>query len=483
MLRRVVACLAVIAMTLSLTVNAMEPYNNYTYDSDENLWLEPQAYYADHIILGSELGIGDFEKPSDVFVAEDGRIYIADTGNNRIVILKSDGTPDREIKSFQNNGKQDSLLSPQGIFVTEDNTLYIADTENKRIVILGADGNLLREITEPNFNVDQSFSYAPYRISVDNAGRMFIVSKNINYGMIELDKNGEFSSFYGAIKVSSSLVDALWRKIATQKQKEKMIQNVPTEYSSNAIDKDGFIYGTISTQDAEHFIRKLNSLGIDVLRRMGAVAADGDVGSLDEKGNVIRSSLADICVMDNGVYSVLDSKRGRVFTYNNDGSLMYVFGALGTQKGCFVRPTALDVTKDHTYLVLDSGSNKIVCFKPTEYAEKINTAVELQFLRDYSEAEKVWMDMLKYSSKSEMAYSEIGKAYYRQGSYQKAMEYFEMANDRDQYSKAYKEYRRQIMNDSFGAVMTGLSIIVLVLLVLMFIRRRRKRNRASKRFD
>ena len=109
MLRRVVACLAVIAMTLSLTVNAMEPYNNYTYDSDENLWLEPQAYYADHIILGSELGIGDFEKPSDVFVAEDGRIYIADTGNNRIVILKSDGTPDREIKSFQNNGKQDSL--------------------------------------------------------------------------------------------------------------------------------------------------------------------------------------------------------------------------------------------------------------------------------------------------------------------------------------------------------------------------------------
>lgn len=374
-------------------------------------------------------------------------------------------------------------MSPQGIFVTEDNTLYIADTENKRIVILGADGNLLREITEPDFNVDQSFSYAPYRISVDNAGRMFIVSKNINYGMIELDKNGEFSSFYGAIKVSSSLVDALWRKIATQKQKEKMIQNVPTEYSSNAIDKDGFIYGTISTQDAEHFIRKLNSLGIDVLRRMGAVAADGDVGSLDEKGNVIRSSLADICVMDNGVYSVLDSKRGRVFTYNNDGSLMYVFGALGTQKGCFVRPTALDVTKDHTYLVLDSGSNKIVCFKPTEYAEKINTAVELQFLRDYSEAEKVWMDMLKYSSKSEMAYSEIGKAYYRQGSYQKAMEYFEMANDRDQYSKAYKEYRRQIMNDSFGAVMTGLSIIVLVLLVLMFIRRRRKRNRASKRFD
>lgn len=342
---------------------------------------------------------------------------------------------------------------------------------------------MLREITEPDFNVDQSFSYAPYRISVDNAGRMFIVSKNINYGMIELDKNGEFSSFYGAIKVSSSLVDALWRKIATQKQKEKMIQNVPTEYSSNAIDKDGFIYGTISTQDAEHFIRKLNSLGIDVLRRMGAVAADGDVGSLDEKGNVIRSSLADICVMDNGVYSVLDSKRGRVFTYNNDGSLMYVFGALGTQKGCFVRPTALDVTKDHTYLVLDSGSNKIVCFKPTEYAEKINTAVELQFLRDYSEAEKVWMDMLKYSSKSEMAYSEIGKAYYRQGSYQKAMEYFEMANDRDQYSKAYKEYRRQIMNDSFGAVMTGLSIIVLVLLVLMFIRRRRKRNRASKRFD
>lgn len=479
MLKRVAACLMAITLTLSLTANAMEPYSNYTYDSNEKLWLEPQAYYADHVILGSALGIGDFKEPSDVFVAGDGRIYIADSGNNRIVVLKSDGTADIEIKSFRNNGKQDTFSSPQGIFVTENNTLYIADTENKRIVVLDADGKLLREIAEPVFNVDQKFAYAPYRIAVDNAGRMFIVSKNVNYGMIELDKEGNFSSFYGAIKVSSSLVDALWRRIATQKQKEKMVQNVPTEYSSNAIDAEGFIYGTISTQDAEHFVRRLNSLGIDVLRRMGSVDPDGDVSGRDKDGNEVRSVLTDICVMNNGVYSVLDSKRGRIFTYNHDGSLMYVFGALGTQKGCFVRPTALDVTKDHTYLVVDSGSNKIVCFRPTEYAAKINSAVELQYLRDYSGAEKVWMDMLKYSAKSEMAYNEIGKAYYREGSYKKAMEYFEMANNRDQYSKAYKEYRRQIMNDSFGIVMTVISVLVLALLVLTVVMKRRKKKQSA----
>ena len=54
-------------------------------------------------------------------------------------------------------------------------------------------------------------------------------------GMVELDKDGNFSSFYGAIQVTSSLSDLFWRRIATKAQREKMLQNVPTEYSLSLI--------------------------------------------------------------------------------------------------------------------------------------------------------------------------------------------------------------------------------------------------------
>ena len=344
------------------------------------------------------------------------------------------------------------------------------------LVVLEADGRLWKIMGEPDFQLDESFIYAPVRVAVDGAGRVFVVSKNVNYGMVELDKDGNFRSFYGAIQVTSSLSDLLWRRIATKAQREKMLQNVPTEYSSNAVDGDGFIYGTISTQSADQFIKKMNPMGSDVLRRMGSVDPNGDIELPDADEKPVRSVLTDICVGRGGVYSVLDTRQGRVFTYDNDGNLLYVFGALGNRNGCFVQPSVVDVLPDGTFLVADSGLNQILRFYPTEYAQKINAAVGYQYNRDYASAEASWMEVLKYTAKSELAFNEIGKAYYRQEAYTAAMKYFKLSGDRTQYSKAYKEYRRQVLNDSFSTVMTCLSVLAAGIVVLVCVRRRKGRK-------
>ena len=64
--------------------------------------------------------------------------------------------------------------------------------------------------------------------------------------------------------------------------------------------------------------------------------------------------LVDITVHEYGVYSVLDSNRGRVFSYDSNGNLLYVFGYRGTDYGQVMQAVALD-TLDDTMLILMRG--------------------------------------------------------------------------------------------------------------------------------
>ena len=45
-----------LTLLFSLSAAALEPYRNYTYDSEENAWVEPQAYYAADILRECQAG-------------------------------------------------------------------------------------------------------------------------------------------------------------------------------------------------------------------------------------------------------------------------------------------------------------------------------------------------------------------------------------------------------------------------------------------
>lgn len=82
---------------------------------------------------------GDFYGPRGIAVAPDGRVWIADTGNNRVVLCEKDLTKPR---FFGKKGtEKDQFLTPVGISVGANGMVYVADTDNKRIQILDGDGN------------------------------------------------------------------------------------------------------------------------------------------------------------------------------------------------------------------------------------------------------------------------------------------------------------------------------------------------------
>ena len=131
------------------------PYDTYNYDYWGNIVHTPAAYVPSLTLTAEKLTwkgepIGVFKNPQDLCVSDDGRVYVADTGNNRIVILNSamDTVLDI-ITGFDMNGTIQTFKSPYGVALDNEGALYIADSQNRRIVALNPDGSLLKVVQDP----------------------------------------------------------------------------------------------------------------------------------------------------------------------------------------------------------------------------------------------------------------------------------------------------------------------------------------------
>lgn len=455
--------------------NANVPYYAYNYDYWEDIYYTPAAYVPNGNISGAKLGIGVLNSPQDVFVGVDERVYVADTGNNRIVILDKDMKLERVIESFDNEGVADTFKAPYGIYVTESNEIYIADTDNLRVVALNEDGSLLKIISNPKSEVlADDFVFSPLKITVDYADRAYVIAKNMFQGIMAFDENGDFTGFTGTINVTITAYEKIWRRLSTKAQRERQVQFIPTEFTGVDISPEGFVYATNIDGKGEQSVRRLNPKGQDVIKK-GRVALSGDLIwrlAGDYSG---ASRIVDVVYRDNGIYSVIDKTRGRVFTYDHEGNLLYVFGGMGSQEGTFKNPVAVE-EKGEEILILDSYRGEILRFLPSQYGKLINQAVSLRYDGDEASAVQIWEEVLELDSNFELAYVGIGKSYLAAGDNKKAMEYLKLGMDREYYSIAYKRYRDDILKDNLSYVLTGIVVLVGVLWLRAVINKKKGRR-------
>ena len=162
------------------------------------------------------------------------------------------------------------------------------------------------------------------------------------------------------------------KKVCNRSSKSPYAAFVPTEYSNCYMDNEGFIYAvTKSFDDSALFsgaakpIRRLNALGNDILIQNGYEYVVGDLQWGNAAGIVGFSKMVDITVLDNEVYLALDENRGRIFAYDNQGYLLFVFGGRGNIDGFFRSPSAMDhIGKD--IFVVDAVNAAITVFTPTD---------------------------------------------------------------------------------------------------------------------
>lgn len=474
------AWLTVLLLLFTTPAMAYTPYQNYTYDYNEKSSIEPQAYIPVRTIGPKELGTS-LNEPQDLFIKGD-RLYIADTGHNRILITDLAFQKTEILESFQHEGKTDTFKKPAGVFVTPGNRLYVADTENARLVEFDEQLRFVRVIGRPQTPLlTDSATYRPRRVSVDNAGRMFVVSENMSSGMIELDHEGNFVGFSARSK-RSRICGRYYGAFSRPKSRKNgrpwlSRPNIPaTTLTIKALFTARSALSIRRISAIRWFIHRLNPIGDDILRRYGSVAPMGDAEyTIDKETNLfLPSMLTDICVQDSGIYTVLDRRLGRVFTYDFNGQLLYVFGALGHSLGQFKLPTAID-SFDDSFAVLDSELAQIVVFQPTEYGRLITSAVKSAYAREYDAACEDWLQTLKYTSKSELSYCGVGDAMFNKGDYAQAMRYYRLGNSRKYYSAAFEQYRIWFM-DRYFMLLIGGAAVILALLVGVHIYRKKRRS-------
>ncbi|MDR1669848.1 MAG: gluconolactonase [Oscillospiraceae bacterium] len=453
------------------------PYDSYIFNYRQYLEFTPSPYIPDGNVSGVNLGVGAFSLPRGICVGPDGRVYVADTGNNRIVVMNPEMTEAEVITGFANTGEDgaafdDTFNKPWGVTVSEKGQLYIADSDNHRIVVL-EEGELVRIIQNPvSEMLADDYVFIPLELGVDYADRVYVIGQSMFQGIMVFNETGDFTGFYGTIPVTVSLWQRFWRLFSSQEQLSGSTLFIPTEFTGVSVDKEGFIYASCIDPNGTQAAFRLNPKGEDVIQKGENGNLGGDTypapNTLDYGG---PSYIVDIVVRDKGIYSMLDRRRGRIFTYDDEGNLLYIFGGLGTQEGTFRQPSSIAYIGDRI-LVLDTDRQEVMAFKETDYGRLINEAVGLRYDGDEKQAVEKWREVLKLNENLELANVGIGKAYLTEGNNKEAMRHLKLGMNRTYYSIAFKRYRNDILKENLGNILTGFAILLVALYIWRLIRRR-----------
>ncbi len=534
MAARVSAAVMAAATLMTSVAYADEPYTGYNYD----WWGDPvpsqNGYVVDQIYTGNDMGAGSLTEPSDMFFSDNNDLFIADTSykaegatdtmKGRIVVTDSDFNLKYTVESLDFSAVEEwyslneselktgtitqadfdkftnpYFNGPTGVYVDIDEgkeTIYVADNANDRVVQftvdeIGSDehklavGKVEMVFTRPKSNMyDSSITFNPDKVLVDAAKNVYICIKSITKGAVVFSKEGDFNGYFGANRVEATgevLMNAFWKLIFNREQAKRMRRSVPVEISNFDIDEDNFIYTvTESKTVTTDVLKKLNSAGTNIFTNLGySDYTFGDALTKYYRNKTYTSQITDVDIGENGVINLLDVATGRVFQYDDECQLLFIFGGIGQQKGTFTTPNAVESLGDKIY-VLDGRKASVTVFKQTEFGAIVHNAITLFNKGKYEEARQPWEEAIRRDSNYWLAYIGLGNAYLNEGDYDTAMKYF-YYNSKSGYNDAFKSWRMNFIRDNF----TLFAVIIIVLLIAIYVfsswkNKRRLKKRAEQ---
>lgn len=508
MMKRLIGIATALATISSMAISAFadEPYNTYSYDNWQDPIPSQAGYRVDRTVTGRDMGLEalsdptsefyisknenpELDGPTDLFFEDNTETFwICDTNNNRIIRCDSDLNMTGCYKTLTGT-ENTTFKTPKGVYANVDaegNTiLYVADSENGRGLKIKITGNTTAEVmvefTKPDSQAYSAEAFTPSKILADKEENVYLLSTSINTGALRYDKNGEFQAFFGANRVEASaevIARKVWRVFASEEQLEAMVSTVPTEFHNFDVDADGFIFTvTESANVSTDAVKKLNPAGYNIWNNAAGNEYEfGDFAFGYEESSAKSTKLTDVVIGDNDVINLLDYETGRVFQYDKDANLLFIFGTRSTpseQEGSFTAPNAVETFGTNVY-VIDGIKNDITVFAETIFGSYVHEASILNVQGKYTEAKSIWEEVIRRDGGYTMAHIALGKAALNDGEYEVAMEYFKTAYDQENYDKAYEYYRDDFLRSHFEVIVIVLFVLIVLILVWRSLKKRGK---------
>ena len=440
---RVITLLSVLLMTIILTnISAASPATSYTWTfNSKEKWTKTQdAYLPELTLLELEL-----KEPEDLFIDRNNNLYIADTGNSRIVRYSID--KHQIIDVIENR----VMKTPRGLFVTDDGNIYVADARAEAVHRFDQAGNLIESFLKPNETAFGKTPFNPARIAVDSKKNMFIIGEGVLNGIIHLSAGGQFLGYFATNKVTLDLVAELQNIFFTDEQLDNLGSRVPLTITNVFVDQENIVYSTTMGLQAEKVLAKHNTAGKNVFSEVRGASDLIDL-YVDPRGIIYAASLT-------GIISI----------YSPDGEFIHSFGGFYGKEdisGLFTELGSLAVDRDGKIWAADSSTSYLQSFVPTDYANTIYRALHAFKLGNYQQTKELWYTVLARNQMLRLAHEGIGKVYLYTQQYKEAMHHLEIANSKFYYSQAYWEVRNIWLQENLAMLITALVILLIVMRLL-----------------
>jgi len=169
-----------------------QPHNGAFSPDGKRLYVTDMAYSlmrvldAESLRLIDTFGRGELSRPHDAAFDRQGRLLVADTGNDRIAIYAVDGAQPKLV------GEWKGLVGPEGVAVAPDGRVYATNTGAGSVSIL-RDGRLERTVGATGSGAGQF--RRPHDVEVGRDGTVYVVdSGNHRVQVFDAEMNHRASS-------------------------------------------------------------------------------------------------------------------------------------------------------------------------------------------------------------------------------------------------------------------------------------------------
>jgi sugar lactone lactonase YvrE len=429
---------------------------SYTYTMDDKGdWGRTQdAYLPDKTI--TDLGLN---APEDLYIDNDNMMYIADSGNSRIVKYSIDTGSVAGILTYE------EMKNPRGVFVTKSGDIYAADPSAKMVFCFDKDFNFIKSYARPDAPSYGDTKYEPLRVSVDNSGNLYIISEGVYNGVIQLAPTGDFLGYFTVNRTKLSMMQLFQSMFFTRAQLANLVARVPTTFSNIFIDDDNIVYTTTMGTHTDG-LKKHNTAG-------GNIFVDQDWTS---------NEMTDLYVDDQGIIFTSDNS-GYINIYSSAGELIFNFGSLAYDydiSGIFSKLPTIAVDHNGDIWTADGDKGYLQSFKPTDYAQMIYNALGLYEEGRYTESLNKWTEVLRLNQMSLLAHDGVGKALLHAERYQESMEHFVVSGNRQFYSEAFWEVRNTWIQERLPAFIGFIIVLWLIFFIIKHFDKKKKVRKARK---